>query len=476
MPRAKIVATLGPASNDPDTIRRLINAGMNVARLNFSHGSYDDHRRTFDAVRQAAEEAGRAVAILQDLQGPKIRVHTMEGGGVTLTDGQRFRFITDREIVGDETQASISYKALDRDAAPGDEILLDDGLLKMVVKDTSPGAVDAEVVIGGVLKDKKGVNLPNTSITIPSLTDKDRADLEFGIELGVDYIALSFVRSSLDIHQLRAYLPKEGPRPAIVAKIEKPQAVLALREIVEATDAIMVARGDLGVEMQPEQVPIIQKRALDLANELGKISITATQMLESMTVNARPTRAEASDVANAIYDGTDAVMLSGETASGKYPVESVQMMRRIIEEVESTNFFRPPVAAVRSDGLISQRESVARAVTAAAEALNVRVIACFTMTGRTARLIAAKRPRQQVLAFTPKRISYNQLALYRGITPVLTEMRNDTDGLIALVEEELIRAELVSHGEHIVLVMGVPAGTGVPANLIKFHEVGGFGS
>jgi pyruvate kinase len=238
----------------------------------------------------------------------------------------------------------------------------------------------------------------------------------------------------------------------------------------------MVARGDLGVEMQPEQVPIIQKQAIDLANELGKISITATQMLESMTVNPRPTRAEASDVANAIYDGTDAVMLSGETAAGKYPIESVKMMRRIIEEVELTPFFRPPVVPKGPPGLINQRESVARAVTAAAEALNVRLIACFTMTGRTARLIAAKRPRQQVLAFTPKRLSYNQLALYRGITPVLTEMRSDTDGLISLVEEELIRAQLVKRGEHIVIVMGVPAGTGAPANLIKFHEVGGAGS
>lgn len=476
MPRAKIVATLGPASNDPETIGALIDAGMNVARLNFSHGSYDDHRRAYDMVRDAARERGRSVAILQDLQGPKIRVQTFAEGSVELVEGQRFRFVTDEEIVGDATQASITYRSLDRDASPGEEVLLDDGLLKMVVREVGVGFVEAEVLVGGILKDKKGVNLPNTPITIPSLTPKDIEDLEFGLELGVDYVALSFVRSSLDIHQLRSHFPNEGARPAIVAKIEKPQAVSALREIVAASDAIMVARGDLGVEMQPEQVPIIQKQALDLANELGKVSITATQMLESMTVNPRPTRAEASDVANAIYDGTDAVMLSGETAAGKYPIESVQMMRRIIEEVESTDFFRPPAYTTGPPGIVNQRESVARAVTAAAEALNVRVIACFTMTGRTARLIASKRPRQQVLAFTPKSLTYNQLALYRGITPVLTEMRNDTDGLISLVEDELLRANLVRRGEHVVIVMGVPAGTGAPANLIKFHEIGGVGS
>ncbi|MFT6397773.1 MAG: pyruvate kinase [Bradymonadia bacterium] len=476
MPRAKIVATLGPATNDPETIGALIDAGMNVARLNFSHGSHDDHRRAYDMVRKAAEERGQAVAILQDLQGPKIRVQTFKNGSVELVEGQRFRFVTDGEIVGDETQASITYTSLDRDASPGEEILLDDGLLKMIVREVGPGFVEAEVLVGGTLKDKKGVNLPSTPITIPSLTDKDREDLKFGLELGVDYVALSFVRSSLDIHQLRSHFPSEGPCPAIVAKIEKPQAVLALREIIAASDAIMVARGDLGVEMQPEQVPIIQKQALDLANELGKVSITATQMLESMTVNPRPTRAEASDVANAIYDGTDAVMLSGETAAGKYPIESVAMMRRIIEEVEATDFFRPPVVSSGPPGIVNQRESVARAVTAAAEALNVRVIACFTMTGRTARMIASKRPRQQVLAFTPKKLTYNQLGLYRGITPVLTEMRNDTDGLISLVEEELLRADLVRRGEHVVIVMGVPAGTGAPANLIKFHEVGGVGS
>ncbi|MCB9506612.1 MAG: pyruvate kinase [Myxococcales bacterium] len=466
MQRAKIVATIGPASSERSVIRGLIEAGMDVARLNFSHGSYDQHRAVFETIRDEAAQAKRAVAILQDLQGPKIRVRTFADGRATLKTGAHFRLVTE-PVVGDERQASITYPTLYQDVRPGEDILLDDGLLHLRVREVGDGWVDTEVLVGGVLKDKKGVNLPNTRITIPSLTAKDREDLEFGTALGVDFVALSFVRSSLDIHQLRAYLPENGPD--IIAKIEKPQAVAALPEIVAAADGIMVARGDLGVEMPPEQVPMIQKRALDLANELGKVSITATQMLESMTVNPRPTRAEASDVANAIYDGTDAVMLSGETAAGAYPIESVAMMARIIDQAERTPYFRAPTS--HRPALRSQAESIARATTAAAAALDVRVIACFTMTGRTPRLIKAYRPSQTVLAFTPSRATYHKLALQRGVTPVLTELRGDTDGLIDLVVDELRSDGLASPGEHVVIVMGVPAGTDTPANLIKYHQI-----
>lgn len=469
MRRAKIIATIGPASSDEDSIRALIDAGMDVARLNFSHGSHDDHRAVYARVREASERAGRAVAILQDLQGPKIRVRRFKEGSVHLVAGNRFRLVSD-PIEGDERQASISWERLHKEASVGDVVLLDDGLLKLVVAEVGDGWVDTEVVIGGKLSDNKGVNLPNTPISAPSLTPKDREDLALGIELGVDCIALSFVRSSLDIHQLRAYLPDDRDPPAIIAKIEKPQAVRAMRDIVAAADGIMVARGDLGVEMAPERVPVIQKELIELASEMGKIAITATQMLDSMTVNPSPTRAEASDVANAIYDGTDAVMLSAETAAGKHPLEAVRMMARIIEEAERSPFFRTqsraPGHSIRTD-----RDSIARAVTAAAAALDVRVIACFTMTGRTPQLIKAYRPDQNVFAFTPRERVYQRLAIYRGIVPVLTELRPDTEGLIALVEKELARVGAAKPGEHVVIVMGVPAGHDVPANLIKYHRM-----
>ncbi len=469
MQRAKIVATIGPASSSEERIRELVAAGMNVARLNFSHGSHEDHRKVYDIIRAESKRCGRPVAILLDLQGPKIRVQKFENGSAELKVGERFRLVSGTEVLGDERQASISYDTLHLDAKPGEEILLDDGLLKLVVRELGDGWVDTEVLVGGTLKERKGVNLPNTRITVPSMTEKDREDLAFGIELGVEYVALSFVRSSLDIHQLRAYLPDSPDAPAVIAKIEKPQAVRSMREIMAAADGIMVARGDLGVEMPPEQVPMIQKELLALANDMGKVSITATQMLDSMQIHPRPTRAEASDVANAIYDGTDAVMLSGETAVGDYPVESVRMMARIIDEAERSPFFaarRPPQSIVRSE-----YETIARAVTAAASALDVDVIACFTMTGRTSRMIKAFRPRQAVVAFTPLWSAYQRLALHRGITPLLIALRSDTDGLIALVEEELRAAGLAKPGEHVVIVMGVPAGTGVPANLIKYHRM-----
>lgn len=472
MRRAKVVCTIGPASRSEERLEELVLAGMNVARLNFSHGSHEDHALVIERLRRIADRHRLPIALLQDLQGPKIRVGRFEHGEVMLTEGQMFSFVTG-EVVGDETRVSTTYPELANDVREGEDILLDDGLLRVRVERIVDDVVDVRVLVGGRLRNNKGMNLPTTRVSIPALTAKDREDLEFGLSQGVDYVALSFVRSGLDIHQLRCYLPEDRYAcPGVIAKIEKPQAVQNLHEILAAADGIMVARGDLGVELPAEQVPIIQKRAIELANSMGKLSITATQMLESMTVNPVPTRAEASDVANAIFDGTDAVMLSGETAAGAYPIESVKMMCRIVAEAESSAFFRFERTQIRgSEGLQSFAVAISRAAGAAAEDLNVAAIVCFTVGGGTARLIKSQRTSRQVVAFTPNEHTYRRMALYRGIQPVLTEVRYETDALISLVEDRLIDGGLARPGDQLIIVMGVPVGVGTPTNTIKFHAI-----
>jgi pyruvate kinase len=452
-------------------IAQLIDAGMNVARLNFSHGSHDQHRQVVASIREAARVRGVPVAILQDLQGPKIRVGKFENGSAELVKGQEFTFVSG-SVLGNAERVSTTYESLVHDITVGEEILLDDGLLRVRVIRKGEDWVTTEVIDGGILKDKKGMNLPTTAVSIPSLTRKDREDLLLGIELEVDYVALSFVRSGLDVHQLRCYLPEGRHRPAIIAKIEKPQAVKNMEEIVFAADGIMVARGDLGVEMPPETVPVIQKRLIELASSYGKLSITATQMLDSMTFNPRPTRAEASDVANAIFDGTDAVMLSGETAAGKYPIETVRIMDRIVREAEDSVFMNRVGHAVRgSDKLQTFSMAIARAAVVAAEELHVSAIACFTLSGGTARLIKSQHTSRAVFAFTPNQYTYQRMALYRGIIPVLTEMRSETDALIEMVEDELRKAQVAREGDAVIIVMGVPVGGGSRTNMIKFHSM-----
>ena len=338
--RAKIVCTLGPASRNPDVLREMIISGLDVARLNFSHGTHEDHKEVYELVRSISQDVGKPVAILQDLQGPKIRVGKFADGATELSIGQRFCITVD-DIVGSAERVSTTYKLLAKDVKPGDILLLDDGLLRLRVADIDGNDVWTEVEIGGTLKNNKGINLPGAAVTAPSMTAKDKADLKFGLTLGFDYIALSFVRSPLDVHMLRAMLPNnQGRLPHIISKIEKPEAIESLEDIIAVSDGIMIARGDLGVELPPEQVPIIQKRAIDMAIGAGRQTITATQMLESMTINPRPTRAEASDVANAVMDGTDAVMLSGETATGRYPIEAVRMMRRVITAAEQSERYK----------------------------------------------------------------------------------------------------------------------------------------
>jgi pyruvate kinase len=470
MRRAKIVCTIGPASRDDAMIRALIGAGMNVARLNFSHGTHEQHAEVIERVRRISDEMNVAVALLQDLQGPKIRVQRFADGKVTLSPGQKFTLVVD-DVLGDDKRVSTTYTELPRDVQIGQEILLDDGLMRLRVERIGPDWVETVVEVGGVLKDKKGMNLPDTAVSLPSLSVKDRDDLAFGIEQGVDFVALSFVRSPLDVHQLRCYMPQDGSAPHIISKIEKPQAVRNLHDIVAASDGIMVARGDLGVEMPAEQVPLIQKQAIRMANAMGRISITATQMLETMTTNPRPTRAEASDVANAIFDGTDAVMLSGETASGDYPLEAVQMMARIVEQAERSPFINDSASVRSEETLRSFQFAIARAATVAAQELNVGAIVCFTVSGGTPRVIKSQRPRQDVVAFTPDAATYRRMALYRGITPLRSEVVYETDTLVSIVEEQLIARGISKPGDQLIIVMGVPVGTGVPTNTIKFHAI-----
>lgn len=470
--RARIVCTLGPASDSEEKIEELVRAGMNVARLNFSHGDHAQHRKVYDRVRRVADKLKTPVAILQDLQGPKIRVARFATGSTILKPGATFRFVMD-DVEGNDERVSVTYKDLAHDVKPGEILLLDDGLMELLVEDVRDGEVITRVNVGGVLKNNKGINLPNTSISQPSLTAKDREDLEFGLELGVDYMALSFVRSGLDIHQLRCYLPMSGDAPGIIAKIEKPQAVQQLDEIINAAEGIMIARGDLGVELPPERVPLIQKDAIRRANAKGKLTIVATQMLESMTTNARPTRAEASDVANAILDGGDAVMLSGETAAGKYPVETVRMMSRIIVETETVRQARINVrpaenTIARLDGSLA----IARAAQVAARELNLPLIACFTVSGLTPRLIKSFRPKRRILAFTPSIQTWRKMALFWGVEPIMVPATYDTDRLISQVEQTVVENGYAKLGDVVLIAMGHPAGVGSPTNMLKLHTIG----
>lgn len=472
MRHAKIVCTLGPSSNSPEVLEEMILAGMNVARLNFSHGTHEDHRKTYELVREISDSLGRSVAILQDLQGPKIRVGTFEEGSVQLHRGDSFIITTEEGVIGTHEHVSTTYQNLHTDVDTGDILLLDDGLLRLRVIDVKGPAVHTMVEVGGVLKNNKGINLPTAAISAPSMTEKDIVDLAFGMELGVDYVALSFVRSALDIHQLRSHMPGDlADEIKIISKIEKPQAIDEIDEIIAVSDGIMIARGDLGVEMPPQKVPMLQKMAIAKANQMGRLSITATQMLESMTENFRPTRAEASDVANAILDGTDAVMLSGETAAGRYPVESVRMMSSIIEEVEQSLDFRPIAEPKFISNLRTFPNAVARAATIAAEELDVTGIVVLTNSGSTARLLMTYRPDKPIIACTPDMRVYRQMALYWGVEPYKIRMLQNTDRMLQAVEKLMREDREANEGDEIIVLMGSPAGGATETNLIKFHRL-----
>lgn len=477
MRRTKIVCTIGPASESEERLEQLMRAGMNVARLNFSHGTHDQHAIIIERVREISARLGYAVAILQDLQGPKIRTGALEGGKpVTLVDGAKVT-ITSRPVVGNAQLISTTYQALSQDVRVGDRILLDDGLMELRVLGASETDVECEVVHGGMLSEHKGINLPGVAVSAPALTEKDRDDLKFGVLHNVDYVALSFVRKPQDvleakqlIRQLQTELGEarsQGTIP-LIAKLEKPEAVARLDEILDVTDGVMVARGDLGVEMAPEKVPLIQKRIIARCNDLGLPVITATQMLESMMTNPRPTRAEANDVANAVLDGTDAVMLSGETAAGAYPIEAVQMMVRIAVETETGNRTARQPQCKR----LTQAHAVSHAARALSEEASVQAIVVFTRTGASAHLISKDRPRTSIIAYTPSERVYHQLALWWGVWPHRLEMQGTTEDLLAIVDRRLQDEKLVQRGEHVVIVGGMPVASQARTNFVKLQRVG----
>ncbi len=471
MRRAKIICTLGPATQGAERIGLLIDEGMDAARLNFSHGDHAYHADLCAHVRSEAQRRGRAVAVLQDLQGPKIRVGRMRDGGVELEPGSDYTLST-RERLGDETCASTTYEALPRDVKPGDMILLDDGMLQLEVDRVDGTEVHTRVVVGGVLKDHKGLNLPGVKVSAPALSEKDRVDLAFGMQLGVDFVALSFVRSADDVREARLLMRAASPRRVpIIAKIERPEAVERLEEIVDAADGIMVARGDLGVELGPEKVPLIQKRCIDATNARGKLVIVATQMLESMTESPRPTRAEASDVANAVLDGTDALMLSGETASGRYPLLAVRTMSQIVCEIEASQRFRALTGQAPALDLQISTAALAHAAAVVAQQLGTPAIAVVTQAGGSARLLSEYRPEARIVAFSDLPEVVRQLALYWGVSPEPAPQAASTDEMIDAVARRLVEAGHVKKGDLAVITMGVPLGAGEKTNLLKLHRV-----
>lgn len=471
MRRTRILATLGPASAKPAVLEALLAAGLDAVRLNFSHGTHDSHAAAYRAVREAAAKAGRTVAVLQDLQGPKIRVGNVAGEGMPVPTGSRLT-ITTRTVEGANGVVSTEYQDLPKDVRKGDRVLLDDGNIELRVREVRSRDVICDVVDGGLLKSHKGINVPGAALSAGALTEKDREDARFGLRLGVDFVALSFVRRAKDVEELRALMKKEGRVAPIVAKIEKPQAVEALDEIIAAADGVMVARGDLGVEVSLEMIPAFQKRIIERANRAGKLVITATQMLESMTENPIPTRAEVTDVANAILDGTDAIMLSGETAVGKYPVETVKRMAAIAEATEENLFdFSRPVHPASSDEKGDFTPAVVRLAGHAAREVNPAAIVVFTRSGRSARLLSDERPRAPIAAFTTAEETCNRLGLYWGVRPRRVGEMASTEDLLRLGERRLLEERLAKPGDTVIFVLGSNTAPGA-ANSVRIARVG----
>ncbi|WP_089950505.1 pyruvate kinase [Lentzea xinjiangensis] len=466
--RAKIVCTLGPATGTPDKIRDLVAAGMDVARMNFSHGSHADHKQVYDMVRAAADESGRAVGILADLQGPKIRLGRFAAGPVDWNTGDIVR-ITVEDVEGTHDRVSTTYKELAKDAKVGDRLLVDDGKVGLVVVDVEGSDVVCEVTEGGPVSNNKGLSLPGMDVSVPALSEKDIEDLEFALSLGVDFIALSFVRSPADIDLVHQVMDRSGgKRLPVIAKIEKPEAVDNLEAIVLAFDGVMVARGDLGVELPLEHVPLVQKRAIQIARENAKPVIVATQMLDSMITNSRPTRAETSDVANAVLDGADALMLSGETSVGRYAIESVKTMGRIIEAVETESTVVPPLTHVPR----TKRGVISYAARDIGERLNAKALVAFTQSGDTVRRLARLHTHLPLLAFTPEPAVRSQLSLTWGTETFLVPKVESTDEMVRQVDTAMLEIGRYQAGDLMVVVAGSPPGTIGSTNLIRVHRLG----
>ncbi len=471
--RNKIVATIGPSSSSKQMLLALMQAGADVFRLNFSHGRHAELAETVASIRELSRNRRRAVAILGDLQGPKIRTGMMRGGSMNLTNGQSVVVTTD-DVFGENGVIPTTYQALPKDVSSGDRILLDDGLLELRVEQVADGRVHCLVLVGGELKDRKGMNLPGVKVSAPALTEKDLIDLDFSISQELDYLALSFVRSAADVMQLKELLFERRSSVKVIAKIEKPEAVKKFTDILEVADGIMVARGDLGVEIHPEKVPLIQKRIIRECNLAGKPVITATQMLESMVHSPRPTRAETSDVANAILDGTDAVMLSAETATGKYPVEAVAMMVRVARDVESDpqlqeRLFHP---LSEQSGYRRLPEAIGQAACRVAESVGAAAILAFTQTGSTAALVAKYKPPVPVFAVTPSHVVRRRMALYAGVRSIRVDIEGDTEAQIRSVEEAVLDAGVLHKGDVVIITMGSPVSDPGTTNLLKIHRLG----
>lgn len=468
MRRAKIVATLGPATSSYEQIRAIIEAGVDVARMNLSHGSYDVHEEIYRTVRKAAADVGKAVGIFVDLQGPKIRLGRFADGPVMLEKGATFK-ITIEEVQGDVNICGTTFKGLPGDVKPGDLLLIDDGKVTLRATEVSDTTVTTIVEVPGPVSNNKGINLPGVAVNVPALSEKDEDDLRWGIRLGVDMIALSFVRNASDIVRVHEIMNEEGKFLPVIAKIEKPQAVAALEEIIDAFDGIMVARGDLGVELPLEEVPLVQKRAVELSRRWAKPVIVATQMLETMIENSRPTRAEASDVANAILDGADAVMLSGETSVGKWPVETVEVMARIIESTEENGLDRIPALGTRPH---THAGAVSLAAVEIAELLGSKYVCVFTESGDSLRRVSRLRSSVPTLSFTPSEEVRNRLSMVWGSKSYLVAPVTHTDEMMHQVDEIVLAQGLAQVGDEVVVVAGTPPGIPGSTNSLRVHKVG----
>ncbi|OON74658.1 pyruvate kinase [Streptomyces tsukubensis] len=472
MRRVKIVCTLGPATDSYDQIKALVEAGMDVARFNLSHGTYAEHEERFHRVRKASEETGRSVGILADLQGPKIRLGRFREGPVLLERGDDFTITVEEGAEGDRARCGTTYGGLAADVSAGERILVDDGKVCLEVERVEGDNVHTTVIEGGMVSDHKGLNLPGVAVSVPALSEKDVEDLRWALRTGADVIALSFVRSGADINDVHRVMREEGRRLPVIAKIEKPQAVENIDDIVAAFDGIMVARGDLGVEMPLEQVPIVQKRAIKLAKRNAKPVIVATQMLDSMIENSRPTRAEASDVANAVIDGTDAVMLSGETSVGTYPVETVRTMGRIVEAAEEDILARglPPLTDRNKPR--TQGGAVARAAAEMGDFVGAKFLVAFTQSGDTARRLSRYRSPIPLLAFTPENATRSQLNLTWGVETFLGPHVESTDAMVEQVDELLLKVGRCRRGDTVVITAGSPPGVAGSTNLVRIHHIG----
>jgi pyruvate kinase len=459
---------MGPAVESPEKVRELIAAGMNMARLNLSHGGYEEHQSRLDKVRAAAKEAGKPVAILVDLQGPKIRLARFKAGPHDLSRGDIFTITTD-DVEGTKERVGTTYKGLPGDCKPGDRILIDDGKVTVEVTEVKGNDVVTKVIEPGAVSNNKGINLPGVAVSVPALSEKDKEDLRWGLNAGADFIALSFVRSAQDIVDVHKIMDEVGIRVPVIAKIEKPQAVANLQEIVNAFDGIMVARGDLGVELPIEEVPLVQKHCIELAREAAKPVIVATQMLDSMITNSRPTRAEATDCANAVLDGADALMLSGETSVGEFAIEAVQTMARIISHTEEggMDMIRPMKSAPKTKG-----GAITKAATEVGAIVGAKYLVTFTQSGDSARRTARLRSPIPILAFTPEVGTYNRMALDWGVEPELTPMVKHTDEMVMQADNLLLKSKRCVEGELVVIVAGSPPGIPGSTNAMRVHRVG----